>query len=138
MPEQSGPRGKGGKRGDLGGMYFRSRWEANWARYLNWLIARGEITRWEFEPDTFEFADIKRGMKFYTPDFKVFKKDGSFVYQEVKGWMDPKSATKIKRFQKRYPQHQFELVEHERYRAVARQLGSIIAGWESNASHGKY
>ena len=34
----------GGKREDLGGLYVRSAWEANYCRYLSWLIEQGEIT----------------------------------------------------------------------------------------------
>jgi len=134
----STPRGLGGKRADLGDVYFRSRWEANWARYLNWMITQKLILRWEFEPETFEFCDIKKGTRFYTPDFKVFLNDGSFLFHEVKGWMTPESATKIKRFKSRFPQHKLELVDGTRYRTIARQLGSIINGWESNRSHGKF
>ena len=55
------------------------------ARYLNWLISRGELVSWEYEPDTFEFVKIKRGSRFYTPDFKLKEMDGSTVYWEVKG-----------------------------------------------------
>ena len=132
------PTGLGGKRSDLGNVYFRSRWEANWARYLNWLIEQRQIVKWEFEPDTFEFKDIKRGTRFYTPDFKVFKTNDQFIYQEVKGWMNTESATKLKRFKKRYPEYQIEIVDRARYRTIAKQLGRIIPSWESNRSHGRF
>jgi len=64
---------KAGKRADLGNRFFRSKWEANYARYLEWMKNRGEITDWDYECDTFEFGRIKRGGRFYTPDFKVTK-----------------------------------------------------------------
>src|SRR5262245_38786075 len=83
-----------GTRADLG-IYVRSGWEANTARYYNWLIARGQLYRWQYEPDTFEFPTIRRGSRFYTPDFKLWDTAASVPYYvEVKGHMDQKSRTK--------------------------------------------
>jgi hypothetical protein len=130
------PTGKGGRRSDLGDVYFRSRWEANWARYLNWLKSIGEITSWEFEPDTFEFVGIKRGTRFYTPDFKVINKDASIEYHEVKGWLTPEGATKLKRMAKYHPRISIVLVDRKFYRSVATKVGKMIAGWERCPSHG--
>ena len=124
------PRSKAGKRDDLNGQYFRSRWEANWARYLNWLIKHGQIRSWEFEPDTFEFKTIKRGTRFYTPDFKVVENNGEFYYQEVKGWMDPKSKTRLDRMARFYPEVRIQLVDKNRYSTVARQMKGFIPNWE--------
>jgi hypothetical protein len=121
---------RGGKRSDLGGRYFRSGWEANYARYLNWLIEKKQILKWEFEPDTFEFHKIRRGSKFYTPDFKVFEIDGSYAYHEVKGYMDSRSATKIKRMRKYYPNEKLIIVDSPAYRSIAKQMKNILPGWE--------
>jgi hypothetical protein len=89
------------KRGtiEIGGKTFfaRSSWEANIAAYLQFLKEHNEILDWEHEPETFWFEKIKRGVRSYLPDFKVTKNDGSFYFAEVKGWMDDKSKTKIKR-----------------------------------------
>lgn len=126
----SGRRGIGGKRQDLGNRYFRSSWEANWARYLNWMVARREIQSWVYEPDTFEFKDIKRGSRFYTPDFRITNFDGAIEYHEVKGWMDPRSATKLRRFAKRYPDIKLLLVDATFYKSVRDTLGRMIEGWE--------
>ncbi len=62
-----------GRAPDLGDTYFRSRWERNWARYLNFLVQHGEITGWEYEPKTFWFHKIKRGTRSYKPDFIKIK-----------------------------------------------------------------
>ena len=94
---------KGGKREDLGGLFVRSGWEANYARYLNWMKERGEIKDWKYEIERFEFP-IKRGTRSYTPDFKVWEKDGSVVYHEVKGWITQKGRTRLKRMSKYYPE----------------------------------
>ncbi len=128
-------RTKGGKREDLGGKYFRSSWEANWARYLTWLQTLGEVLEWDFEPETFEFKGIKRGARFYTPDFRVKNAGGSVEYHEIKGWMDQRSRTKLKRMAKYYPAIKVIVVDGKAYTAVARKIGKAIPGWEWNAKH---
>jgi hypothetical protein len=124
-------RSRGGRRADLGNRYFRSGWEANWARYLNWLQSIGEIQSWEYESITFEFHKIRRGTRFYTPDFKIHNKDGSIEYHEIKGWMDIKSATKIKRMAKYYPDVRLLVIGHKEYGAVSRKAKGMVPGWET-------
>jgi hypothetical protein len=85
-------------------MYFRSSWEPIYAQYLNILIKIKAIVSWEYESDTFWFEKIKRGIRSYTPDFKIIHIDGSIEYHEVKGWMDDKSQTKIKRMKIYFPE----------------------------------
>jgi hypothetical protein len=126
-------RTKGGKRDDLNGRYFRSCWEANYARYLNWLVSMQGISKWEYEPDTFEFETIKRGNRCYTPDFKVFNADGSIEYHEVKGWMDKKSEVKLKRMAKFYPEVKIVLIDGEAYKAISRSVRAFIPNWETNS-----
>lgn len=138
MSEQAHPKSHGGKRADLNDQYFRSTWEANYARYLNWLKKIGEIIDWKFEPDTFEFVPIKKGNRFYTPDFKIFNKDGSYEYHEVKGWMDSDSATKLKRMNKYYPKIKVVVVDQPAYYAIARQVSGFIPEWERNAKKHKW
>ena len=121
---------KRGYRDDLGRIFFRSRWEANYARYLNLLIAQGHILHWEFEVDTFWFEKIRRGVRSYTPDFKVYGVDGSVWYEEVKGWMDKKSATKLKRMAKYHPSVTVRLVDEKAYKEIAKKLSSVIPLWE--------
>lgn len=91
-------------------IYFRSNWEVRYAKYLEFLKQIGQITEWEHEPETFWFENIKRGTRSYLPDFKVVKPDGSHYWVEVKGYMDAKSNTKIKRFRKYYPEEELRVV----------------------------
>jgi hypothetical protein len=121
-------RSRGGTRKDLG-FYVRSSWEANYARYLNWLQKNGEILRWEYEPDEFEFP-IKRGTRFYIPDFKVFETSGAIVYHEVKGWMDAKSKTKLDRMSRHHPNVKVIVIDKAAYGSIARTLGKTIENWE--------
>lgn len=122
---------KGGWR-EIGGVkkYYRSRWEANYARYLDWLKQKGEIADWKHEPTTFWFENIKRGVRSYLPDFLVTENNGKQVYHEVKGWMDPKSKTKLKRMAKYYPDVQILLIDKSAYTALKRALAGLISGWE--------
>lgn len=129
FPQTRTRRGRGGRRDDLGGRYFRSAWEANYARYLNWLVARGEVREWSYEPETFEFP-IKRGSRFYTPDFRVTERDGLVRYHEVKGWMDPRSATKLRRMARYHPGVPMVLVDKEAYRAIASSVSGMVPSWE--------
>lgn len=121
---------RGGKRADLNGIYFRSAWEANYARYLNWLQSKGEILRWEFEPDTYEFHKIKKGSRYYTPDFKVFAPDETYEYHEVKGYMNQKSKTKLARMKKYYPSIKVVLIDKAEYRHISNMVSAIIENWE--------
>lgn len=122
-------RARGGKRADLGNVYYRSAWEANYARYLNFLVSKGSIKGWEFEPKTFVFEGVTRGVLSYTPDFLVTENDGSTIWHEVKGWMDAKSKAKLKRMAKFYPDEVILVVGPEEYRAIAK-WAPLIGGWE--------
>jgi hypothetical protein len=114
----------GGKR-----HFFRSKWEVNYAHYLEWLKSRGEIVEWEYEPTTFWFEAIKRGVRSYTPDFRVTEAGGRQVYHETKGWMDARSATKLKRMAKYHPDVSVLLVDAASYRRLNRQLLGLVPGW---------
>jgi hypothetical protein len=101
--EQDGipPSGKGnayqytrtGFRKDIG-INVRSNWEANFIRVLN--IYKIDF---DFEPTVFTFP-IKRGTKGYTPDFFL---QNTSEWVEIKGFLDDKSKTKLKRFKRYYP-----------------------------------
>ncbi|HMJ83792.1 MAG TPA: hypothetical protein VK504_11525 [Vicinamibacterales bacterium] len=127
---QNYSRCKGGYREDIGGIYFRSSWEANYARYLNLLKARGDIHEWQYEADAFRF-DVKRGCRYYRPDFKVWDSEESTPYYvEVKGWMDRKSKTKIRRMKIYYPSIRLDIVDQRIYREIENKLGRMVPGWE--------
>lgn len=127
------PRGSrgyyGGKRADIGGQYFRSRWEANWARYLTWLLGRGEVVSWEYEVETFEFP-VKRGTRFYTPDFRITYPDGRVLFHEVKGYMRPADKTKARRMAKYHPSVEIKMIQAREYEAVKRLFSKTIPNWE--------
>ena len=157
-------------------IYFRSKMEANWARFLDFRVEQGEIAAWLFEPCRFNFP-IERGVRQYVPDFLVIGLPGheppvkpltkeqfqkawdlipdhpvqpelppnqkisetpgriggtSFWFEEVKGFMNAQSKTKLNRMKKYFPEV-FELIhiiDPTRYRPIAKKLGPIIEGWE--------
>jgi hypothetical protein len=99
-----------GRREDLN-QFFRSNWEANFARYLNL-----KNKKWSYEPEVFSFIEhgIKRGTVTYCPDFKV-----GTLWVEVKGYLDRKGKTAIRRFARYYPR------EFKKLRAVVGRRGSV-------------
>lgn len=123
---KSGWREFGGKRN-----YYRSRWEANYARYLEWLKSQGQIKEWQHEPETFWFEAIKRGVRSYLPDFRVWENDGSSKLHEVKGWMCARSKTTLRRMAKYHPQETIIVIRERDYNSIARTVGRMIEGWES-------
>lgn len=109
--------------------FFRSKWEMNVAYYIEWLKMNKQIIDWSYEEDTFWFEKIRRGVRSYTPDFKITENDGSIKYTEVKGWMDDKSKTKLKRMAKYYPKIKIELIGEAEYKLLKSQVGRLC-NWE--------
>jgi hypothetical protein len=99
---------KKGVRKDIHPTYsFRSATEANVARLLTHL----GVT-WRFEERSFTFDGYKTKPHIYVMDFQIDKVDGRKTvpseiregYVEVKGWMNPESRQKLRRFKKHYPE----------------------------------
>lgn len=109
-----------------GSVHFRSLWEANWALYLDWMIKQGKIKDWQYEPDRFFFDRQKLGTQSYCPDFKVFGNDGTIWYEEVKGFFDAISKTRLKRMKKYHPEVRVNLVEKKMYENTIRALDKVI------------
>jgi hypothetical protein len=91
---------KTGFREDIG-INVRSNWEANFVRIVNLYKIL-----FEFEPTVFAFP-IKRGTKGYTPDF-FLQQTNEWI--EIKGYLDTKSKTKLKRFKRYYPEEFKKLI----------------------------
>jgi len=92
---------KGGYRKDLK-KFFRSKMEANICRYYIWIKMP-----WQYEPKEFEFKGIKRGTRFYKPDFYL-PTFGTWI--EVKGYFRRTDKIKLRRFKKYYPEEFKKLV----------------------------
>lgn len=122
---KSGWREIGGRR-----IYARSRWEANYGRYLEWLKVNGQIKEWEHEPETFWFEGVKRGTVSYLPDFRITENNGTICFHEVKGWFDERSKTKIKRMAKYHPSVLLVIISAPWFKQNGRKLQGIIPLWE--------
>jgi hypothetical protein len=125
---KAGWREVGGRR-----IYFRSRWEANYAFYLEWLKSLKQIADWEHEPHTFWFEGVRRGCVSYLPDFKITNLDSSHEWHEVKGWMDARSKTVLARMAKYFPSEKIVLIAEKQYKAIRRKAVAIVPGWEDSA-----
>jgi hypothetical protein len=109
--------------------FFRSGWESNYACYLEWLRMKKEIKSWRHESKTFWFENIRRGVRSYLPDFEITNNDGGVEYHEVKGYMDNRSKTKIKRMAKYYPETKLIVICKKEYTAI-KKWSRLIDGWE--------
>ena len=87
---------RGGCREDLK-QYLRSKMEANIARYYTYIDVN-----WFYEPREYKFEKIKRGTRYYKPDFYLAAPKRLLI--EVKGWFRPEDKTKLRRFKKYYPE----------------------------------
>lgn len=119
-------RTKGGIRKDLG-QYFRSSWEANIARILNY-----KNIEWKYESKRFYFNDKSEGVLSYQPDFYLpqFNK-----WIEVKGWMDNKSKIRLKKFSIEYPDENKNLIliDEYFYNNIQKEFKDVITYWENGS-----
>lgn len=115
----------------IGGKEYllKSSYENNFALYLEMLKIQGHIKKWEYEPDKFYFSKVKRGLKAYIPDFKITNNNGSIEYKEVKGYMDSKAKTKLKRFAKYYPHLKLTVIDKTWFDAFKKKRIEL-KGWE--------
>lgn len=111
-------------------IFFRSRWEANYARYLEHLKQNKKIKEWKHENKIFWFKDFKDNCKAYLPDFEVFLNNGKTEYHEVKGWYDKRSKTKIRKMRKEYPSVTLKLIREKQYKKIKEKYANKILDWE--------
>ncbi len=111
--------------------YFRSEWERKFACYLECCKTDRFLKSWSYEPKTFWFLKIKRGVRSFKPDFKAIWGDGTIVWYEVKGWMDSKSKTKLRRMAKYYPKIRVEVVGSQWFDDFGRVAKATVPGWET-------
>lgn len=128
----SGDRTIGGKT-----FYFRSLWEINFARYLQFLKQHKNIKDWEFEPEIFEFPrTAHKGPPFqYLPDFWVLNNDNSEEWYEVKGFMNTQSKKKIKRFRQHFPDEKITVIGKPWFSKEGKKLSRLVVGWETMKSN---
>lgn len=127
------PQAKGNIRTDLG-QYFRSKWEANYARMLNF-----EQISWEYEKYQFPFYDEQGKISFvYTPDFLI--NNSEFI--EIKGHADSevdwsctckrcdRDRLKLAMFLQYYPEKQIKIFGRKEYKELAEKYADKVNYWE--------
>ncbi len=89
--------------------------EASYAESLQVRKLASEIIDWQFEAITFKLADGCR----YTPDFAVWRHDGTMEFVDCKGGgpIDPKSIVKVKVAAERFPQFDFVIEQKQAKKA---------------------
>jgi len=125
--------GKVGKRQDLQGMYFRSRWEANYARILTYRKndPMDPLEDWFYEPDRFDFFQQPKGTpSSYLPDFKVVEACAQPYYVEIKGWMDQKSRDRLRLMKRMYPDVYVLVIGASEYRELEQTWKDRLDIWE--------
>lgn len=107
---------KGGKRVDLDNIYFRSAWEADFARIL-----KKENINYEYEKKIIINNDIT-----YLPDFYLKDYD---IYFEIKA--NNGNTYKYDLFKKYYPNITIYLIKGEEFKYLSKLYSYIIPNWES-------
>src|SRR3989344_6058244 len=111
-------RAKAGIRADISPtIYFFSRWEANYARLLNYLGIK-----WVHQPKTFQLKSQK-----YTPDFYLPESD---TYIEIKNYLSDYSRNRDKQFREIYPDCKLALILKSDYLALQKEYAPKIREWE--------
>lgn len=118
IPNFNTSKGRNGYREDLN-QRFRSTWEVNFARILNyWGL------KWKYEPKRFYFENGTS----YLPDFYV-EKDNCYV--EISGYYSKPKLEKLGNFYREYPNEKISLIGEEIYKDLIKEFKDKISNWES-------
>lgn len=115
VPAKKNNRSYIGKRKDLNNQMFRSTWEANVARYFNFIGYK-----WIYEPQQFFFEKERRGAVSYLPDFYLPEYD---IYIEVKGQLISRARGAMNKLKK------YHLDEWSKLRAITGSPSTKSTKW---------
>ena len=102
-------------------IYFFSRWEANFARLMNFLRIK-----WVHQPRTFQLHSQK-----YTPDFYL-PEMGTYI--EIKNFLSAYSRNRDEEFRRLYPDLELRLILKDEYLALQNTYAHKIPLWEYSTS----
>lgn len=122
-------RGRYGPRADLHGITFRSSWEANFARHLEF-IKGACVKNWAYEPETFPVI-IRGKRRQYIPDFRIDWNGSVVDYVEIKGRMDTRSRQKIRAMRKQHPNVRLIVIGPSAYKRFAKLAAGEVPHWEA-------
>lgn len=118
---------------------YHSRYEADWARYLDHLQQGGQIRAWVQNTTRFNLSEgveyaTKAGVDTawsWTPDFLVWLSDGTCEIHEVSGWRHNRKAVQLEQFAIDYPNIPVREVLKADLIAIQKSgLAGEIHGWE--------
>lgn len=107
---------------------FRSTWEANIARILNY-----KNLVWQYEEEFIPLDISNSKLKItpnYVPDFVL--EDGTII--EVKGFWDARSKKKISLFLEQYPQRKIIIIDCDTYINIEKKYHELISYWEDETT----
>ena len=99
---------------------YRSGFERAFAKTLD---SYGLI--WDYEEETFKYTIDHR----YTPDFKLHKKSGGFMYVETKGYFEAKDRTKTLAVLKQYPEMDLRFIFVRASNRLNPRSNTTYASW---------
>ena len=110
-----------------------SNYEYNYALFLDYLYDNGEIAGWIKNTTLFGFSEQVeyrgRKQKSYRPDFIVFMKDGRYEIHEVKGWINERSESVLKQFQKDYRDLTLKIITKDDILSLQNNFSEKLWGW---------
>jgi hypothetical protein len=110
-------------------MYLKSLWEKRYCLYLSFMKKHKHIVDYSYEPETFWFDGIRRGVTNYKPDFCVHFPSGNKEYFEVKGYETSKDRTKYKRMAKYHPNVVLRVIDGKWFKANSPILKKVLPNW---------
>ena len=110
-------------------MYLKSNWERRYCLYLSFMKKHGHIVDYDYEPETFWFEKVRRGVVSYLPDFRVTFPSGNVEYFEVKGYESAKDRTKYQRMAKYHPNIILRVVGKDWFKTNSPILKKVIPNW---------
>jgi hypothetical protein len=108
---------------------FRSSWEANTARILNYLKIK-----WSYEPQRFWLSNSMS----YLPDFRLESDNPWGVkWIEIKGLWNKHDRAKLRLFMTMYPKETIKIITRVEYQKLTKQYKSLIPEWEVHRGKSK-
>jgi len=99
------------------GVTFCSKFERDFAKQLEDLGYS-----WSYEPEGFIWLPDP---KVYSPDFRILKEDGSYMYIETKGFFDYEARNKMATVRKQYPDMDLRMVFQKPDKKLSKAKSSI-------------
>ena len=101
--------------------FFRSGWEANFARILNY-----NKIDWEYEYKRFDLIDSIYCPDFYLPEFEC--------YIEVQGYVREKKNKNLKKMVEQYPEIKLFILDAEGYSQLENKFSLVVQNWENGGT----